>query len=205
MREPAPFPPDERIDPMADPSTAQTMDADLLGSLLARVSGGDRDAFEALYRAASGKLFGICLRVLSDRAEAEDVVQEVFATIWHKAGQFDAARASAATWLGMIARNRAIDRLRSLPHAGQQAPIELAEEVADAAPTPARVAESSAEHARLGECMDKLDERRRSLIRVAFFDGATYEELAARVGSPLGSVKSWIRRGLLQLRECLER
>ena len=105
----------------------------------------------------------------------------------------------------MIARNRAIDRLRALPHAGQQAPLELADDVADAAPTPARAAETSAENARLGECLDKLDGRRRTLIRVAFFDGATYEELAARVGSPLGAVKSWIRRGLLQLRECLER
>jgi RNA polymerase sigma-70 factor (ECF subfamily) len=191
---------------MVDPTAAtDTVDADRLGDLLRRVASGDRAAFEGLYRDASAKVFGICLRVLSDRAEAEDVLQEVFTTVWHKAGQFDAARASAATWLGMIARNRAIDRLRALPHAARHAPIELAEEVVDASPSPARLAEDSAEHARLGECLDKLDARRRSLIRVAFFDGATYEEVAARVGSPVGSVKSWIRRGLLQLRECLER
>ena len=189
---------------MADPSDTQTADAERLASLLARVATGDRDAFEALYRACSGKLFAICLRVLGDRAEAEDVVQEVFASVWKKAGQFDAARASAPTWLGMIARSRAIDRLRASPHAGQHAPLEFADDIADVGPSPARAAEDSAEHARLGECLDKLDGRRRTLIRVAFFDGATYEELAARGGSPLGSVKSWIRRGLLQLRACLE-
>jgi RNA polymerase sigma-70 factor (ECF subfamily) len=172
---------------------------------LARVALGDRQAFETVYRETSGRLFAICLRVLSDRAEAEDVLQEVFTTVWHKAGQFDASRASATTWLGMIARNRAIDRLRATPAAVRHAPIEFADDVEDAAATPALAAEHSDESSRLGECLGKLDARRRTLIRVAFFEGATYEELAARVGSPLGSVKSWIRRGLLQLRECLER
>jgi RNA polymerase sigma-70 factor (ECF subfamily) len=105
----------------------------------------------------------------------------------------------------MIARNRAIDRLRAAPPAGHHAPLELADEVADAEPTPAHAAERDDDSARLGECLAKLDGRRRTLIRTAFFEGATYEELAARVGSPLGSVKSWIRRGLQQLRACLER
>jgi RNA polymerase sigma-70 factor (ECF subfamily) len=180
-------------------------DTPLLASALARVALGDRQAFEAVYRETSGRLFAICLRVLADRAEAEDVLQEVFTTVWHKAGQFDASRASATTWLGMIARNRAIDRLRAAPASQRHAPIELAEEIVDAAATPAIAAEATDDRNRLGECLGKLDARRRSLIRVAFFEGATYEELAARVGSPLGSVKSWIRRGLLQLRECLER
>jgi RNA polymerase sigma-70 factor (ECF subfamily) len=190
---------------MADVQTAQSPEADALARALSRVALGDRNAFEAVYRQASGRVFAICLRVLSDRAEAEDVVQEVFTTVWHKAAQFDAARASAITWLGMIARNRAIDRLRAAPSGANLAPIELADDVADHAPTPAAAAERSAEGARLEQCLEQLDGRRRSLIRVAFFEGATYEELAQRVGSPLGSIKSWIRRGLLQLKACLER
>jgi RNA polymerase sigma-70 factor (ECF subfamily) len=182
-----------------------TATPDPLAAALSRVALGDRAAFESVYRQTSGRLFGICLRVLSDRSEAEDVLQDVFTTVWHKAGQFDASRASATTWLGMIARNRAIDRLRAAPTSAQHAPIELADDVADGGASPAQAAELTAETGRLGECLGKLDSRRRTLIRTAFFEGATYEELAARSGSPLGSVKSWIRRGLLQLRECLER
>lgn len=177
---------------------------DALAGVIAAVAGGDRVAFEKLYRATSSKLFGVCLRVLPDRDEAEDVLQEVYTTVWRKAGQFDASRAGSITWLAMIARNKAIDRLRANPAASRTAPIEVAEAVADPGPSPLHVAEAATDNERLGACMDQLDTRRRSLIRTAFFDGATYEELAARIGSPLGSVKSWIRRGLIQLRECLE-
>lgn len=187
---------------MTDFSSSPTADA--LAVSIGAVAAGDRDAFEQLYRATSSKLFGVCLRVLPDRSEAEDVLQEVYTTIWRKAAQFDSSRASAITWLAMIARNRAIDRLRATPAAARnQAPIEIAEMVADTAPSPMQEAERATDNERLAACMEQLDSRRRSLIRTAFFEGATYEELAARVGSPLGSVKSWIRRGLLQLRECL--
>jgi RNA polymerase sigma-70 factor, ECF subfamily len=178
--------------------------ADALAQWLQAVAGGDRDAFERLYRATSSKLFGVCLRVLPDRAEAEDVLQEVYATVWRKAVQFDAARASAITWLAMIARNKAIDRLRSTPAGVRAAPMELAEAVPDPSASPLDGAESSDENARLARCMDRLDGDRRELVRTAFFEGVTYEDLAARIGSPLGTVKSWIRRSLLQLRACLE-
>lgn len=173
--------------------------------LLADVVLGSRQAFEALYRQTSRQLFAICLRVLAQRAEAEDVLQEVFATVWRKAGQFDAERAGAMAWLAMIARNKAIDRLRALPQAHRTAPLEMAGEIADPAASPHQDAAAAADRVRLESCLRELDERRRSLIRAAFFDGSTYEELAARISAPLGSVKSWIRRGLLQLRECLER
>ncbi|MFP7722857.1 sigma-70 family RNA polymerase sigma factor [Lysobacter sp. A3-1-A15] len=180
-----------------------TTTAELADHLVA-VAGGDRRAFERVYTATSSKLFGVCLRVLPDRQEAEDVLQEVYATVWRKAGQFDASRASPITWLAMIARNKAIDRLRATPSAARTAPIELAETVADPAASPVSEAEASVDRERLGYCMDQLETRRRSLIRTAFFEGATYEELAQRIGSPIGSVKSWIRRGLMQLRACLE-
>lgn len=177
---------------------------DAAAQLLGAIARGDRAAFERLYRDTSARLFGVCLRLLPERAEAEDVLQEVYATVWRKAGQFDAGRASAAVWLAMIARNKAIDRLRAMP-ALRRAPLELSEELADAAPTPAAQAERLDERERLRRCLDELDARRRDLIRTAFFEGCTYEELAQRSGSPLGSVKSWIRRGLIQLRACLER
>ena len=189
---------------MTETMTADTSGADALAEAIGAVAGGDRAAFERLYRATSSKLFGVCLRVLPDRDEAEDVLQEVYATVWRKAAQFDASRASAVTWLAMIARNKAIDRLRANPSSARTAPIEWADNVADPAPSPLHAAESVVENTRLNTCMEQLDGRRRSLIRTAFFDGATYEELAARIGSPLGSVKSWIRRGLQQLRACLE-
>ncbi len=175
-----------------------------LGALLIEVADGSRNAFESLYRATSSKLFSVCLRVMSDRAEAEDVLQEVFATIWHKAHQFDPSRASPIAWLAMIARNKAIDRLRAQPARGLLAPIEFADDIADSGATPLQTAVSADERDRLEACMGQLDARRQTLIRAAFFDGSTYEELAQRIASPLGSVKSWIRRGLLQLRGCLE-
>lgn len=189
--------------PMPIPAPAGA-DSDPCADLLLDVAQGDRAAFERLYRLASPRLFAICLRLLPDRAEAEDVLQDVFATIWHKAGQFDPARAGAPAWMGMIARNRAIDRLRSPAHAVRTTALELGDELPDPGDTPVEATEALSERERLQRCLERLDERRRGLIRTAFFDGATYEELAVRSGAPLGSVKSWIRRGLLQLRACLE-
>ena len=178
--------------------------ADAVDALLLRVATGDQPAFEALYRSTSGKLLGICLRVLSDRTEAEDVLQDVYVTVWNKAGQFDASRARAVTWMGTIARNRSIDRLRMLPAPATRAPIDVAEAAHDPAPSPSVQAEAAGTRAQLDDCLEQLEPRRKTLIRTAFFDGATYEELAQRSGSPLGAVKSWIRRGLLQHKACLE-
>lgn len=165
---------------------------------------GDQRAFDSLYQATSSMLLGVCMRVLGDRSEAEDVLQEVYVTVWRKAEQFDSARARASTWLGTIARNRCIDRLRSQPASALRAPIEVLDFAEDPSPTPAAHAESGMERAQLDNCIEQLEPKRQVLIRTAFFEGATYEELSARSGSPLGSVKSWIRRGLLQLRACLE-
>lgn len=170
---------------------------------LMRVGQGDRDAFESLYRATSSGLLGVCMRVLADRSESEDVLQDVYVSVWNKAAQFDVRRARATSWLGSIARNRAIDRLRAQP-AFAHARIDDTDALADSGASPAERAEAATERVRLDDCIGQLEPRRQSLIRTAFFEGATYEELAHRCGSPLGSVKSWIRRGLMQLRECLE-
>src|SRR6185312_7945643 len=105
-------------------------------ALLSQIALGNREAFEALYRATANKLFGICLRVLAERSEAEDALQDVFTTVWRKAAQFDATRASAATWLAMIARSKAIDRLRALPARQSQASLELTEDLEDPGVSP---------------------------------------------------------------------
>ncbi|MGH8325740.1 MAG: sigma-70 family RNA polymerase sigma factor, partial [Steroidobacteraceae bacterium] len=132
-------------------------------ALLARVAAGSREAFEALYRQTSGKLLGICLRVLAERAEAEEVLQEVFATVWRKAAQFDAGRASASVWLAMIARNRAIDRLRTRPARALMTPLDLAEEVEDPRDPPIEEVQAAADRERLEGCIRELEPRRRVL------------------------------------------
>ena len=176
---------------------------DPLADLMPRIASGDRAALRQLYQATSSKLFGVCLRILSDREESEDVLQEVYLTIWRRADRFDAARASVTTWISTIARNRAIDRLRArgpLAYAEQVDDLEIAD---GSVPADALLASSQDAQA-LGRCLGELDDRTQTVIRTAFFEGVTYEALAQRMDTPLGTVKSWIRRGLLKLRGCLE-
>jgi RNA polymerase sigma-70 factor (ECF subfamily) len=179
-------------------------DANSLETLLAQVAMGNRAAFNTLYRSTANRLFGICLRVLTQRSEAEDALQDVYTAVWRKAAQFDATKASATAWLAMIARNKAIDRLRSMPAQQARGSLELMENVEDTAASLPQQVQTATDRARLEHCLERLEPRRRSLIRAAFFDGLTYEELSAKIEAPLGSIKSWIRRGLLQLRECLD-
>jgi RNA polymerase sigma-70 factor, ECF subfamily len=176
-----------------------------LAAAIARVAAGDRAALRLVYAATSAKLFGVCLRILGDRSEAEDVLQEVYLTVWRKAARFDESVASPITWLVAISRNRAIDRLRSGAVARASLPIEAAGEIADAGPSAIERLEASDEHTRLDGCLEELETRQRAAIRAAFLDGLTYDELARRSEVPLGTMKSWIRRGLMKLRACLER
>jgi RNA polymerase sigma-70 factor (ECF subfamily) len=185
------------------------MDADAtrkqLVAALARVAAGDRAALRIVYQDTSAKLFGVCLRILKDRSEAEDVLQEVYVTVWRKAGAFDPGRASPITWLVAIARNRAIDRLRASAVNRRMEPIEAADAVSDPAPAATERVELAQQQQRLTRCLEELEAQHADAIRAAFLDGATYEELATRMSVPLGTMKSWIRRGLLKLRACLER
>ena len=173
-----------------------------LGPLMRSVAAGDRGSLAELYRHTSAKLYGICVRLLGSEAEAEDVLQEVYMIVWNKADRFDPGKASPITWLAVLARTQAIDRLRlrRLP----TDPLESADHVGDDAPSALDVLETAQDHQRLAGCLDQLDEQQRAMIRSAFFDGASYPELAEREGVPLGTMKSWIRRGLLRLRGCLQ-
>lgn len=178
--------------------------ADTLSPLMNRIADGDRAALRQFYDATSAKLFGVCLRILSDREEAQDVLQEVYVTIWRRADRFDAGRAAVMTWASTIARNRAIDRLRArgpMAHADQVDDLQIA----DGQPSAEALVASAQDAGRLQGCLGELDDRTQTVIRTAFFDGVTYEVLAQRMDAPLGTVKSWIRRGLARLKGCLER
>jgi RNA polymerase sigma-70 factor, ECF subfamily len=175
-----------------------------LVSALARIPRGDRAALQTIYRLTSAKLFGVVLRILGVRSEAEDVLQEVYLTVWQKAAAFDPTRASPMAWLAAIARNRAIDRLRSAGRNRRMEAIETASDIVDPAPSADRALEESETNEKLRLCLDALAERERAAVRAAFFDGDTYEELAVRMRVPLGTMKSTIRRALIKLKACLE-
>lgn len=169
---------------------------------LRAVADGDRTALAELYSVTSAKLFGVCLRILPDRGEAEDALQEAYLSVWRNAARFDAARGSPITWLVAVTRSRALDRLRgrkSLP----LEPIDLADTVADPADGADLQMEQGQDAARLGSCLATLERADTILIRAAFFEGSSYSELATRAATPLGTVKSRIRRALIKLRECL--
>jgi RNA polymerase sigma factor (sigma-70 family) len=184
-------------------SVSSPAERDELNLLLQQAGRNDQQAFAELYKRTSSKLFGVCLRMLRDRGEAEDVLQETYTTVWRRAASFDAGKASAITWLVTLSRNKAIDRLRQHREELLDNPARL-DETVDDQPTPAADAETSQEHRRLQKCMDELEPQQRSSVREAFFTGATYNELATRCKVPLGTMKSWIRRSLMQLRTCLD-
>jgi RNA polymerase sigma-70 factor (ECF subfamily) len=176
-----------------------------LAGALRRVGEKDASALEEVYASTSAKLFGICLRILKDREEAEDALQEVYVKVWRSAASFDPARASPITWLATLARNRAIDNLRSSARSRGTEPIEAGLEVADPQKDAFSAAAEGQDRVRLTACIGELDQHQSAAIRSAFLEGATYGELAERSKIPLGTMKSWIRRGLLRLRECLGR
>ncbi len=173
-----------------------------LSAWLVAAGRGDAAAFETVYQKTSAKLFGACLRIFPERAEAEDALQDAYITIWNRAAAFDPARGSAIAWLMTVARNRAIDRLRARGRHGF-APVEDAAAVADPAPLADVQLLADADARALTGCVEALEPRDADFIRSAFLRGATYLQLAERDALPLGTVKSRIRRALLKLRECL--
>ncbi len=173
--------------------------------LIGRVALKDRRAFAELYSATSAKLHGVALRVLNEQAEAEDCTQEVFVRIWHAAGRYQANGLSPMTWLITIARNRAIDRLRARKAGTGTAGIEEAAEIPAAGPGPEALAIASGERERIVTCMGELPPDRAEAIRRVYLEGETYKELASRFEVPLNTIRTWLRRSLQRLRECLLR
>ncbi len=183
-----------------------------LSRLLARAGLGDRAAFATLYQHTSAHLLGVVMRINRDRAQAEDILQEVFVNVWRAAQSFDAAQSQPLTWLTSIARNRAIDSLRRSQTQPQiQASFinpdeetDVYDTVADDAPGPLDLLSRASDARALAGCMGTLSAQQRQSVALAFFDGLSHAEVAANMRQPLGTVKSWVRRALLGLKSCLE-
>ena len=171
--------------------------------MIARVGLGDRAAVSSLYDATSAKLFGVCLRILNDRAEAEDALQEAFVGIWQKAGTYVANGFSPMTWLITLTRNLAIDKLRK--RKAGSVDIDEVYDLADSGPTPEAAAIASSERGQIDGCLDKLEPDRAGAVRDAYLEGHSYTELAAKYGVPLNTMRTWLRRSLGKLKDCLTR
>jgi len=170
--------------------------------LLAAVAKRDRAAFERLYVATRAKLYGIVLRILRRADLADEVMQETYLKIWNSAGQFDPALASPITWMVAIARNRAIDMVRKKSEVSIEEESDVLEVAADS-PDPLAKREMTEELRRLLACMGRLEEERRRLVLLAYYGGWSREQLAARFEKPVNTIKTWLRRALLEIRECL--
>ena len=171
--------------------------------LIGRVSLKDRKAFAMLYDRSASKLFGICLRILKDRSEAEEALQDVYVKVWQRADSYVESEAGAAAWLAAIARNHAIDRIRARRPVATD--IDAAYDIADPLATPEEEAVLRSEGRRIDNCMAELEADRASAVRRAYIEGLSYEELAEIHGVPLNTMRTWLRRSLLKLRECLSR
>lgn len=194
-----------------DTAAAQALDA-----WMARTALGDRQAFEALYKATSGTLLAVIARLVGDRGQAEEILQEVYVTVWRSASGYNPALARPMTWLMSIARNRAIDSLRRRSrepdtvsrYAGGpdgEPETDLLDQLPDPAAGPLALLEQASTQHTLQRCMDHLVERQRASLALAYYDGLSHAEVADEMAQPLGTVKSWIRRGLQSLRDCLDR
>lgn len=191
------------IDPASQQMT-QAPAAANLNDLIARCALRDRQAFAALYDATSAKLFSVILRILGREAVAEETLQEIYLKIWEKAGDYHSGKGQPMTWLISIARYRAIDVLRAQSRRDLPGSPDALEVLADQNPGPAQRAEQDSRNSDLDSCLGDLPEPRGQCLRLAYCEGYTHEELSERLGSPVGTIKSWIRRGLIALRDCLE-
>ncbi|RZI57244.1 MAG: sigma-70 family RNA polymerase sigma factor [Rubrivivax sp.] len=213
--------PEERTDAL--PPAHPERDA-RLADLMARVASADRRAFDELYRATSAALFGMVLRINRDRAHAEEVLQEIYITVWRQAPSFDVTHGKVLTWLTTIARHRAIDSLRR--RAAQPATIsrfggldggagggpgagegerDLLDQMPSDEPSPLDLLDDANRAHALERCMSQLSGEQRSSLALAYYQGLSHSEVAEHMSQPLGTVKSWLRRGLSSLRGCLDR
>jgi RNA polymerase sigma-70 factor, ECF subfamily len=180
-----------------------------LAALLSRIALGDQRAFADLYRQAGAHLYGVALRIVRDGPLAEEILQEAFVSVWHHAGTYDAAKSQPITWLTSIVRNRCLDQLRKR----DLDTVTLSRDAEDDSPawdapsdgpTPIELLLAGADARAVRDCIDGLDAGPKQAIALAFFQGLSHGELAAHLREPLGTVKSWVRRGLERLRGCLD-
>ena len=183
----------QEADPLEDP----------LPALFAATVGGDRKAFARLYRLTNGRLLALALRIVKRRDLAEEVLQDAYVTIWSKASQ-QTERASPFAWMATVVRHRAIDRLRS-QRTGQVTMVELdSEALLELTADPSSVEDIGLLSDGIHECVRRLKAGQRQAILLAYYYGMTHEEISTELDAPLGTVKSWVRRGLLELKDCID-
>jgi RNA polymerase sigma factor (sigma-70 family) len=194
---------------VADPARNADRNA-RLAMLMASVALGDQAAFADLYRQTSAHLYGVALRILREGSTAEEVLQEAFVSVWHHAGSYQAARSQPLTWLTAIVRNRCLDQLRrreldtvTMTSGDDDAGREF--DLPSGDPTPVEMLLAGAEAQSVRECVDTLDAGPKQAIALAFYQGLSHGEVAMHLKQPLGTVKSWVRRGLERLKSCLDR
>ena len=180
-----------------------------VGALLSRVAMGDQGAFAEFYDLTASHLYGVAVRILKDAAAAEEILQEAYVNVWHHAGSYEVAKSQPMTWLTSIVRNRCLDQLRrreidtvTLASDDDDAPEH---DVSDDAMTPAVMLLAGAEARSVRNCVETLDAGPKQAIALAFYHGLSHAELAAHMRQPLGTVKSWVRRALERLKDCLDR
>jgi len=179
------------------------MASDDIAALIGRIALQDRRAFATLYTKTHAKLFGTCLRILGNRADAEEALQDVYVKVWQRADRFAESEGAAMAWLTAIARYQAIDVIRTRKPVADE--IDAAHDVADLEPDPERRAEIKGEGRRIDSCMEELEADRAEAVRRAYVDGLSYQELADRYAVPLNTMRTWLRRSLIRLRECMDR
>jgi RNA polymerase sigma-70 factor (ECF subfamily) len=189
---------------MTVPATGRS---ERLAELLARTALSDEAAYAEIYRLTASHLYGVALRILREAAAAEDALQEAYVSIWHRAASYDPAKAQPQTWLASIVRNRCLDRLRrrepdtvTMTRDDEETEIEYEA----AGPTPVELLLAGAEANSVRECVDGLDGGQKQAIALAFYQGLSHAEIAQRLDRPLGTVKSWVRRALARLKQCLD-
>lgn len=172
-----------------------------LAALLKRSGRGDRDAFAALYDATASRVYGLAVRVVRDRAQAEEVTQEAFLDLWRQASRFDPTRGSASSWILTIAHRKAVDRVRSAEAASRREETYESRQHQVAHDTTAEAAHASFEARRVRHALEELTPAQRQAIELAYFDGYTHTEVARMLDLPLGTAKTRIRDGLIRLRD----
>lgn len=177
--------------------------SDAIGVLLNRASRGDRSAFEQIYDEVSGSVLGIAVRVIRNRAIAEEVAQEVLVEVWRRSARYEAQRGSGKAWIMTIAHRRAVDRVRH-----EQAMADRDVNAASAAESRpfdevSETVETGLEREQVRRCLDGLTELQRESVALAYYDGYTYREVARLLDSPLGTIKTRMRDGIARLRDCM--
>jgi RNA polymerase sigma-70 factor, ECF subfamily len=180
-----------------------------LHKLLARVALRDRAALRLLYDAASPSLFGVALRIVNRRDRAEEVLQDAFINVWNKAATYNASTSQPMTWMTAIVRNRALDELRretrNVAESLDEVKNGIASDIEDHRPNPLELLEQAADALRIRGCLDAIDGPQRQCLALAYYHGLSHSELASHMGSPIGTIKVWLRRGLQKMKRCLDR